>query len=122
MGHGRSKQSVSQATNSLSGTSDVNIVKVKDPVFKVTPRGYKTGFLNRHNFQKFSKDSLKSVKNKNVILLTKLQFTPLTKSSKQADDIYCDPNIDTLHALRKRKIIKTMIRYLKTISLLWQDP
>ena len=98
--HGRS-----QTTNSLSGTSDVNIVKVKDPVFKVTPRGYKTGFLNRHNFQKFSKDSLNSVKNKDVIPSTKLQFgfTPLTKSSKQSDEIYFDPNIDTLQAPSEKK-------------------
>ena len=97
----------------MSGTSDVNIVKVKDPVFKVTPRGYKTGFLNRHNFQKFSKDSLNSVKNKDVI--------PSTKSSKQSNKIYFDLNIDTLQAPREKKNHKNNDKRSKTISLLWQD-
>jgi hypothetical protein len=105
VGHGRSKQIVSQTTNSLSGTSDVNIVKVKDTVFTVRPRGYKTGFLNRHQFQKFFKDSSNSEKNKDVIPSKKLQFgfTPLTKSSKQSNEIYFDPNIDTLQAPSEKK-------------------
>ena len=50
-----SKQNVHQKTKPSVATSGVNIVRVKDPVFKVTQRGVKLGFLNKHILQKFSK-------------------------------------------------------------------
>ena len=39
--YGRSKQNVHQKTKPSVATSGVNIVRVKDPVFKVAPRGEK---------------------------------------------------------------------------------
>jgi hypothetical protein len=124
----RSEQRVRQKTNSSFATPGVNIAKVTDPVFKVTPRGSKTGFLKRHSLQKFSKHSLTSVKNKDYITSTKLQFgfTPLVQSSKQPSEIYFDANIDTLQAPSKTLIYKKNEKiyknYVTSVSRFLNNP